>query len=173
MIHRLILTIPLLALSTGCSTISVNHSYDREFDLAPPKTYAWVARPTSPRGGRAESIDFLLKDLVNRQLSAKGFARSESPDLLLTYHLGRRDEVDVVAQRYRVRPARAYRGAGVRVSRRTEGTLIIDVIDARSSQMVWRAIAESTLRPDASVDERVEKLEAAVAKAFEKLPPPD
>ena len=54
------------------------------------------------------------------------------------------------------------------VSEYPEGTLVIDLVDARSQKLVWRAycVAEGTGMSDAAF------IQKAVSKAFERFPPP-
>ncbi|HEY4051177.1 MAG TPA: DUF4136 domain-containing protein [Acidobacteriaceae bacterium] len=50
-----------------------------------------------------------------------------------------------------------------------EGTLVIDMYDAKTKQLLWRGSAEGTLSDKAGKNEQ--KLEKAVAKMFKDFPP--
>jgi hypothetical protein len=50
-----------------------------------------------------------------------------------------------------------------------EGTLVIDMYDAKTKQLLWRGTAEGTLSDKAGKNEQ--KLEKAVAKMFKDFPP--
>jgi hypothetical protein len=50
-----------------------------------------------------------------------------------------------------------------------EGTLVIDIYDAKTKQLIWRGSAEGTLSDKAAKNEN--KLEKAVAKMFKAFPP--
>jgi hypothetical protein len=50
-----------------------------------------------------------------------------------------------------------------------EGTLIIDIYDAKTKQLLWRGSAEGTLSDKAAKNEN--KLDKAVAKMFKEFPP--
>jgi hypothetical protein len=51
------------------------------------------------------------------------------------------------------------------------GNLIIDLVDAKESQLKWRGTASKTLDPSASVDKKTEHVNEAVAKMFADYPP--
>jgi hypothetical protein len=50
-----------------------------------------------------------------------------------------------------------------------EGTLVVDLYDANSKQLIWRASAEDTLSDKASKNEK--NLDKGVAKMFKGFPP--
>jgi hypothetical protein len=50
-----------------------------------------------------------------------------------------------------------------------EGTLVIDMYDAKTKQLLWRSSAEGTLSDKAAKNEN--KLDKAVAKMFKDFPP--
>ena len=50
-----------------------------------------------------------------------------------------------------------------------EGTLVIDIYDVKTKQLIWRGSAEGTLSDKASKNEK--KLETVVAKMFKDYPP--
>ena len=65
----------------GCSTIEVTHDYDKTVDFTRFKTYAYAP----------EALQLPIQELnrnrliaaVDREMSARGFAKSESPDVLV------------------------------------------------------------------------------------------
>jgi hypothetical protein len=50
-----------------------------------------------------------------------------------------------------------------------EGTLLIDMYDAKTKQLIWRGSAEDTLSDKAAKNEK--NLDKGVAKMFKKFPP--
>jgi hypothetical protein len=119
----------------------------------------------------------LRQDLTDA-LSAKGYAPASrgNADFLVAYYAGTKDKFDTTyygpaidrAWRYRYW-GRAYGAwpwyaAGpvpgyAQVEESTQGQLIVDVIDARSNQLVWRGQAVADVSDDAS------KYSAELAKA--------
>jgi hypothetical protein len=52
-----------------------------------------------------------------------------------------------------------------------EGTLIVDVVDAKTKQLVWRGFATGTVDPDAKPEQRERKLNDAIAQMMAQFPP--
>jgi hypothetical protein len=53
--------------------------------------------------------------------------------------------------------------------RRRAGTLVVDLLDAASRELVWRAVARDTLSD--KTDKNAKKLAKATKKMFEDFPP--
>jgi hypothetical protein len=51
------------------------------------------------------------------------------------------------------------------------GTLIVDLVDAKRKELVWRGTATDTLKPEATAAEREAALSAAITKMLEVFPP--
>jgi hypothetical protein len=51
------------------------------------------------------------------------------------------------------------------------GTLIIDLVDAKAKQLVWRGTARDTIDQDATPEERDKNIKNALNKLFENFPP--
>jgi hypothetical protein len=146
----------------------VNIESDPSVDFSKYRTFAI-------RDGRLNSTNPELNgELVRKRLefdiqkflSAKKleFAPSGPSDLNVRYTLGSVRKAELEAY-----PA-GWRGWGTRVVRVpfTEGTLVIDLRDAGTKSLVWRAI----VREDKGNAEKLEgKLDDMVKKAFDKYPP--
>jgi hypothetical protein len=145
----------------------VHEEFDASIDFSQYKTYAI-------RNGRIRSkhpaldnslVQKKIENALRTQLSAKGLQEtSERPDLVVTYVLGAIDrrEVDLV-------PA-GWRGLRTRrvAHRYTQGTMVIDLRDARKRELIWRATCTDTGNNPAKIEEHIDK---DVKKAFEKYPP--
>jgi hypothetical protein len=53
----------------------------------------------------------------------------------------------------------------------TEGSIIIDLVDGRTMELVWRGMAENAHRDDTSQQKLNETIDKAIKKVFEKYPP--
>ncbi len=113
----------------------------------------------------SELVKQRIEAALARDLTAKGLTpASGRSDLNVRYHFGSARKAQV--ERY---PA-GWRGWGTRVVRvpYIEGTLVIDLRDATTRSLVWRAVA----RQDKSDAAKIEgKLDAMVRKSFDKYPP--
>jgi hypothetical protein len=169
-------TLSLLALAIGCSPVSVKHDYDSEANFAAFKTYAWMSSPINGTGSVEAALqsnsllDKRIKQSADRHLAAKGFTTdATSPDFLVTYHVGAQDRIDVTDWGYG--HGRWFGGDRVDVHQFKEGTLILDIIDARTKQLVWRGVAIGTLDPNASAKALNRKLDEAIVEILAKFPP--
>jgi hypothetical protein len=61
-------------------------------------------------------------------------------------------------------------GPTSRGTRRTP-TLVVDVIDARTNALVWRAVASSDINPATSPGKRDQKIAKATGAMFKNYPP--
>ncbi len=53
----------------------------------------------------------------------------------------------------------------------TEGTLIIDFVDPKADQLIWRGTGQSRLSESKTPEERTENINEAVAKILAQFPP--
>jgi hypothetical protein len=145
--------------AVGCApSVTVSHDRDPTADLSGLRDYRWLPQRTS-----AALLDARVKAAVNDQLFRKGYlGEAARPDFYVAYYVGARDRIDVTTWGY------GYRRTDVREY--TEGTLIVDVIDARTMQLVWRSFAQGTLDPSASPQDRDQRLRAAVTKMLKEFP---
>jgi hypothetical protein len=68
---------------------------------------------------------------------------------------------------YRWGPART---GTARVEQVTVGTLVIDLVNAKSNTIVWRGIATKDLDPKASPEKRDKNINKAAEKLFKNYP---
>jgi hypothetical protein len=116
-----------------------------------------------------------LKSAIVREMQARGYRRSDKPELLVNIHLQRSGDArsgQAASDYYSYRAGHYDWRAGVSSvsSSYTDGTLNIDVVDSASRALLWEGIAVG------SVSQRMyESLEATidavVAKLFERFPP--
>jgi hypothetical protein len=163
-LFRMLSLLPPLVLALACAgpQVSVNHDYDRRADFASLRGYGWLPQPA-----RDGFLDVRVRAAVDQQLAAKGYARWPiEPDFFVAYHVVARDRVEVEERGY----GYGRLGRTTRVSRSTEGTLILDVIHARTMQVLWRGHASGTLDPEASPEERDRRMNDAVARLLAAFP---
>ena len=164
----------LLAATTlllaACSSVATNYDYDTSYDFSKLKSYAW-ARAV----GQPEASPLVLERIhaaVDKELGARGYARAErNPDFLVATFAGRQSRIQVTDWGYRYGPPGYWHHGGIDVYQYEEGTLIVDVVDAKSKRLVWRGTATGTVDTSATPEKRTERINAAVAKIFERFPP--
>jgi hypothetical protein len=174
--------VPLLILALlfpGCSSIDVNHDFDPDANFYQYTTYGWLEQPTTSSGSAREAtmqnqlLDKRIKNAVNAQMTIKGFTQTASnPELLLKYHTGVQDRIDVTDWGYTYHGRYwGWQDRDISVYNYTEGTLILDFIDSKTKELVWRASATATVDPNATPEQRDKLVNEAAAKMIEKYPP--
>ncbi|MDX6183111.1 DUF4136 domain-containing protein [Flavobacterium sp. Fl-77] len=165
----------LLLILTSCSTVSVYSDYDKKVDFAPYKTYAFFKSGID----KVEISDLDKRRIlraIDDQMQAKGFTKSENPDLLINIFTKSREQVDVnqfnagwgYGWGFGWNPFMMY-GGQTTVSTSTEGTLFIDFIDAKKKEMIWQGEGIGTLTKN--VDKKDEKVAEFVTKILAQYPP--
>ena len=180
--RRSISFVPLLAgvLALACSSMSFNSDWDRDADFGSYSTYAWLEQESDPASGSAQQarqqnslLAKRVRSAVDHQMTQKGFTVNvDSPDLLLVFHTGLQDKVNVTDYGYRY--SYDYWGWGGRdidVYQYTEGTLIVDMIDRNTKELVWRGSATATVDESASTEKREETITKAIMGILENYPP--
>ena len=180
----LMTTVAFLALSfAGCATTMTVSSYvERDRDFVQYLTYEWGLPDDLPTGDpRLEENPLFLDRLegaIERGLAAKGFTRlaegtedaEEAADLLVHYHanITQRIDVDSIDREY----GYCYvEECQPRVIEFEAGTLVLDVVDARTSRVIWRGWAQDTVSELLDDPDRMAaKIDEAVSRMLERLP---
>lgn len=176
----------VLVLLTGCSSVSYVTDWDTQKDYSNFQSFAWYELAATPDRGSPTAVpNAIVSDRIRRSvessLTRKGMndAGAAEADLLVTYHV-------VLRHGYRVynsgwgypyygwgRGGWGWGGAGwgggySSVRTVTEGTLIIDVLDASKRRLIWRGIADGAFKKPNPTDEYVGKV---VDRLFQSFPP--
>ena len=170
---RRLLGILAVVVIAGCgSGISIRQDYDRTVDFRRFRRYSWVepAASTDPAQRVNTIVDRRIKQAVNVNLLSRGMQLvEEAPDILVAYHTGTQDRIDVSGAGYTY--GSYWGGAGVNTYHYQQGTLILDIIDARTKELVWRGSASKTL-DDNPTPEKIDKtINEAVTKLLKDYPP--
>jgi hypothetical protein len=165
-----VLLAPVFLLA-ACSTLSVNTDYDPAARFASYRTYQVVGGSIANDPG-----DTLVKNRIaggiHQALQTRGLQPVESsPDLLVTYRAGAERQTEVVGGPYGPPYGPFFWdetwGNDLRVINYTEGTLVVDLIDARTRRLVWRAYTAEQL----DGPPRQQQINKALHKAFNRYPP--
>jgi len=165
----------LLLILTSCSSVTVYSDYDKNVDFTPYKTYAFF----KPGIDKVEISDLDKRRIlhaIESELQAKGFTKSENPDLLVNIFTKSREQVDVnqfsagwgYGWGWGWNPYMMY-GGQTTVSTSTEGTLYIDLIDAKKKEMIWQGEGIGVLTRN--IDKKDERIAEFVSKILAQYPP--
>lgn len=169
-----ILSLLLFFIFSSCSSIKVNSDYDKNIDFTQFKTFAFYKNGID----KVEISDLDKKRIlrsIDEAMTAKGFTKNETPDLLVNIFTKEREQVDVNRFNYGWGYGWGYGwnpymwGGNTSVSRYTEGTLYIDLIDAKKKELIWQGEGEGVLTKD--TNKKDEKIKEFVVKILEQYPP--
>lgn len=164
----------VLLVFTSCTTVRVVTDYDREVNFNKYKSFAFY----KPGVDKAEISDLDKKRIlraINSELAAKGLNKSDSPDLLVSLFTKERERVDVYNNNFGWgwgwNPWWYGGYYGNSVSRSTEGSLYIDLIDAKTNELVWQGIGTARLITSGNIDKKEERIREIVREILMKYPP--
>ncbi|HJU68289.1 MAG TPA: DUF4136 domain-containing protein [Gemmatimonadaceae bacterium] len=157
-----LLSLAVGATLMGCVSTQVTTDWDRNTSFASYHTYAWMETPRMQAMQQATLFDRRLRAAVEQQLAVKGMQKADAngeADLLIVYHAGVEDKLDVHTS--------GYFGRRVDVREYQQGMLVIDVVDARTKTLVWRATAKDEV---GDADPSSDQIAKAVQKMFASFP---
>ena len=170
------LPIALLAMViTSCSSVRVAADYDRQVDFNQYKTFAFFKSGID----KAEISDLDKKRIlraIEAELLAKGYTKSDNPDMLVSIFTKSNQRVDVYNNSWGF-GAWGWGAPGwgwgwnmqPNVSTRTQGVLFVDLIDANKKELVWQGQGTGYL--SSNMEKKEQRIKEFVAKIMEKYPP--
>jgi hypothetical protein len=151
--------------------VEVSQHFEESTDFGRLKTYAWMpAASTSDirSGGRDIDVDGAVRKAVDKYMAADGFTQAQTnPDVLVKYHLGLRETAYVTnfGMHY-------HEKVGWSETETVEdGQLTVDLVDAKTEQVIWRGTAWGALNVDPNQTIVNKNTDRAVKKIFEQYPP--
>ena len=184
--------IPILTIAltgVGCSTIDVSHHHDVTEDFTRLRSYAWMpeAKPSGTLPFDEPTANLRIRIAVEQELHYKGFhiSPAEEADFLIGYqvalngHLSANDVathyefsdtatdpalIGIVLTESSARPMTYIRTY-------EQGTLILNVADAKTRELIWWSSAQAEIRQTDSVDVRKKRITKAVNKMLGNFPP--
>ncbi len=167
-----LLPLVLLFLVASCSSVRVSTDYDTTADFSTYKTFAFYKKGIDKVDISDLDKRRILK-AVESELSAKGFTKSENPDILVNIFTKSRQKVDVYDNNmyYGWRPWYYGPNFGTHISQYTQGTLFIDLIDANKKELAWQGIGSGALNTTGNISKKEERIKEFVAEIMAKYPP--
>lgn len=157
----------------GCSTLEISTDYDKGVDFSQYRTFSYKDTGEIKDDLWAKRIENVLSDA----LAAKGLKRVESGgDVWLVAHprLSKQTQINTYNTGWGYGYGWYGGGMGMTTSTVSEipvGTLVVDLVDGKKKDMVWRGIAKDTLKTSAAPEEREKNLRDVAAKLFAGYPP--
>jgi hypothetical protein len=182
-----LLCIGLLALATSAAgKPKVRADYDHSASFAGYKTFGFISPPGTEVDGYPAQITDDVKAAVRHELESRGYRHVDaSPDLLVNFsaNLANRSKNDETKNQqvgyygyrkgnlvpvYKTWSTYTYdKGTKDYV----EGTLNVDIVDAKASQLVWEGVAVGEVKNlDKSVSDLKPGIDRVVTEIFAKYP---
>lgn len=160
----------LLTTSTPTTAQDVRYNFMPGTDFAKYHTYKWV----NIEGGSHPNqiVDQEIKQSVDNQLATKGLTKTDNDkaDLYIGYQVALDQEQQWNA--FGTGGIRWGGGMGSATSSTiTNGTLVLDMYDPTTKQLVWTGKATKTLDPSSNQEKNMKNLNKAMAKLLKHYPP--
>jgi len=172
----------VVIIASSCSTVRVASDFDKKASFGTYKSFAFF----KPGIDKAEISDLDKKRIlraINNELVDKGFTKSQSPDLLISIFTKENQRVDVYNNfgfggfggfgfgGFGGFYSPFYGGAAFNnVNTRTEGSLYIDIIDAKTKELVWQGKGTGFLT-NSSVEKKEARINEFVSEILQQYPP--
>jgi hypothetical protein len=183
--RTLLMLMTTLIVLAGCSAVTVVSDYDSSIPFSVYRTYRWTDGTVNGNNVLDENPLVLkrIKSSVDRELAARGYILENGgpADFSIAVSASVRKRIY-----YDPPPAgfyyyRGFHGrygfyhpywwGGPYATTYEEGTLVIDIIDRKSSQMAWRGIGRGILKRYDNGNELQQDIDEAVTKILAEFPP--
>jgi Domain of unknown function (DUF4136) len=144
--------------------VSVNYNHGQDFSQF--HTYAWGSNNNNQI--QNSILAQVAQQDIDTALQGKGLQKvqeSQKPDLILTANGGMKQQTSYTA--WGMRGIGGGMG-GISPQQNVEGTLIVDLYDAKSQSLVWRGIAQDTLSNNGNKNQQM--VQKAIQKMFKQYP---
>ncbi len=156
--------VPSLALlgivAAGCASgPDIRVDADPAVRITDYRTFAYFSPLATDKAGYSTLVTSRLKEATRREMEKRGYAYEEAnPDLLLNFQLNVEERTEI-----RSTPSAGvgygyygYRSYGVwggypqdiQTTNYKQGTLNIDVVDAKRKALVWQSVAEGRIKKE-------------------------
>lgn len=174
-----VVTVLTVLMLEGCATKpTVRSDYDHSADFAKFRTFNFASPLSTDKMGYSSLVTQQLKSSVTAQMQQRGYRLDPNPDLLVNVSGKLQEKQDIEST---PGPYYGYRtgfygawpgysmGNEVYTVNYTEGTLNVDMVDARRMQMVWEGVIVGEVKKE-HMENREAALDKAVTEIFTKYP---
>lgn len=157
----------ILLITSSCASVSVKTDYDTHTDFTKFKTFAFYKKGIDK--AKISDIDKRrILRAIETELKATGMTVSKNPDMLVSIFAKSKKQMDI----YQSYPGYYYGGHwNSNTSNYTEGTLMIDFIQAKDKKLLWQAIGKGALNTSGNVEKKEARINEFVAEVLKQYPP--
>ena len=174
--YYIVLTLFVL-IFTSCNSVRVVTDYDRSQNFSNLKTYAYLKDGVDKTKINDLDKRRILR-AIDKNLLEKGFQKSNNPDLFINIFTKERQEINIYNQNLNMPgwgwgwgwgwgPSLGWNQTSV--SRASNGTLYIDIINAKNRELIWQGSGEGVLTSD--IRKKEERINEFVKSILDKYPP--
>lgn len=179
----LLLAVAALLLAACSSGPQIKADYDPSVDFSQYQTFNFYNPMGIENPNYSSILGQMFRDAITREMEKRGYTLADNPDLMMNVSAILEDKTKVTTYNdpmyggyYGYRrgfydPWYGYGyGTSTHVSQYTEGTVNIDMVDAKAKRMVWEGIAVGRVNEDRSNAEVREAINAGVLEMFSSYP---
>jgi hypothetical protein len=165
------------AATAACTSPTIGYDFDSRANFHAYHTYEWLADKQEETGDKRldnSLVDTRIRSAIGTELRSKGYTASNDrrPDFLVVYHIRLSDMMKGSStQNYIGDRAHGTYTTINDIHSYKEGTLLIDIVDAASKQLVWRSSALSEVNTGMTPEERNKRISHIVRAMLEHFPP--
>jgi len=170
----------------SCSSISTSYDFDRSEDFTKLKSYKWITEEGATNElGKNPFLEKTIYKSIQSNLKTKGYIYKEDgdTDFGVALQTKTQQETSVDATTWGgglggwgggyYRPWGAGMGTtNIDVNNYTEGTLVIDIVDMGSKQLVWRGLGTKTLGSFKNNEKGQQVIQDNIDQIMYNFPPP-
>lgn len=181
-LKTMVIPMLLVLFLSSCTSVRVLSDYDKDANFNTYKTYAFYKTGID----KAQISDLDKKRIlraIETEMGARGFSKAESPDILVSIFTKESEQVDIYNNYWGggfgwgwnpyfyggFGPGWGW--GGPNVSTRTEGSLYIDLIDAKTKELVWQGKGVGTLGNTKNMEKKEARIREFVAEILMQYPP--
>lgn len=180
----------VVVLLSSCSTMKVTSDYDPFADFSGFRTFAWIS-DRQEKTGNPQIDDPVfnagIRDAIEVQLELQGFEKRtlDPPNFLIGYHtaIDRKIKIRTINKVYSDLPGLPWDDFDRRFNIHEEGdteteafefeegTLIMDVVDPDTKELIWRGSAKAEIKYADNPGKRMERIKEAIRLILKNFPP--
>ena len=160
----------LVLITTALNAQDVKYNFMPGTDFAKYHTYKWVDIGSGAHPNQI--VDAQIKQSVDTQLALKGMTKThgDKADLYVGYQVAVDKEKEWNA--YGMVGGVRWGGMGTATSSTINvGTLVLDMYDPATKQLVWTGNATKTIEPSSNQEKNQKNLDKAMQKLLKNYPP--
>ena len=182
MIRHIVLICLVSLFLQACSGITVSQDFEKEYNFAGLKTFAWKPNDNKSYGVKDNDLlDKRIRTAIENTLQEKSYQRVDSfnPDFFISYHYNVEQKITSSGLSGGVSVGRSSYGgfggvglsSGSDVRAYDQGTLLIDITRPLGDKLVWRGVATQSVSDHSSPEESTANINETVEKILAQFPP--